>query len=326
MAVPLRIVFFGTATFAVPTLEALAAQPDRFTVAAVVTQPDKPFGRSGQIKATPIAEAARRLGLRLLQPTKLKEGAVQQEIAAFMPDVFVVAAYGKIIPQALLDVPKIAPLNLHGSLLPKYRGASPIQAAILDGEKETGVSLMVMDAEVDHGAIVATAARPIDATDTHETLEIKLGEVAARLLVAKLEDFAAGKIPADAQKHEKATFTGILDRAAGLIHWDQMTAAEIERRVRAYYPWPGCYAVWSRKGAPMHLKIIKARVSDKAGDASAAPGGVELVDGALIVQAKSGWLELLEVQPEGKKAMAAVDFLNGYRDIVGSVLESNPAK
>jgi methionyl-tRNA formyltransferase len=207
--------------------------------------------------------------------------------------------------------------------LPNYRGASPIQAAILAGEAETGVSLMVMDAEIDHGPVIAVTRRPIAPDDTYETLEKKLGEAGADLLIKEIDDFAAGKTKARAQDHDKATFTKTLDRAHGFICWDHETAAEIERKSRAYFPWPGCFAVWKRGGKRTQLKIIKVRTAGAGGDEM--PGTVSAENGKMFVRTKEGRLELIEVQAEGKKAMTADVFLNGYRDIVGAVLESTNA-
>jgi methionyl-tRNA formyltransferase len=325
MAGALRIVFFGTARFAVPALQELTSFPDRFEVVAVVSQPDKPAGRQAELRSSPVATAAKRLGLRLLQPEKLKDPAFQETVRGFLADIFVVAAYGKIVPKALLEMPRIAAVNIHGSLLPKYRGASPIQAAILAGERETGVSLMVMDEQVDHGPLIASAPMPIAPGETHESLEEKLGELGADLLLEYLSDFAAGILQAVPQTHENATFTKILERRDGFVRWDQEDAGQVERKVRAFSPWPGAFAVWERRGRTTQLKLLKARVSDPDASDDAPPGMVRRRDGSLEIKAKNGWLELLEVQPEGKKPMSAPAFLNGYKDADGAVFSSSMA-
>lgn len=317
----LRIVYFGTADFAVPPLEALLGSPERFSVIAVVTQPDKPVGRKGEVTASPVANAARAKGATLLQPKTLKDPAVQEQLAGLDADVFVVAAYGKILPQAVLDMPSHGSVNLHGSLLPFYRGASPIQAAIAAGDAETGVSLMVMDAQVDHGPVLATVALPIATDDTHATLEAKLGGAAAGLLADNLIDYVEGRLKATEQDHDRATFTTILSREDGFVSWANEDAAAVERKLRAFTPWPGVYAVWKRKGVPLRLKLLAVEVADA--QPGATSGAVsKAVDGVPLVAAKTGALVLRDVQPEGKKPMPWKAFLNGYPDIIGSMLEN----
>jgi methionyl-tRNA formyltransferase len=317
----LRIIYFGTADFAVPPLEALLGSPERFSVLAVVSQPDKPVGRKGEVTASPVTMAARARGATLLQLKTLKDPAVQAQLAGLEADVFVVAAYGKILPKAVLDIPRLGCVNLHGSLLPLHRGASPIQAAIAAGDAETGVTLMLMDEAVDHGAMLATVTLPIAPDDTHATLEAKLGGAAAGLLADNLAEYAAGELPAKEQDHDRATFTAILSREDGFVSWANEDAAAIERKRRAFTPWPGIYALWNRKGAPLRLKLLAVEVADAP--AGAVPGAVtKAADGAPLVAAKTGAVILLEIQPEGKKPMPWKAFLNGYPDLIGSVLEN----
>lgn len=314
---PLRIVYFGTAAFAVPPLQALLAEPRRFNVLAVVSRPDKPAGRNGELAASPASTLARDGGAALLQPETLKDAAVFEKLKGLDADLFIVAAYGKIIPQRMLDLPRIGSLNLHGSLLPKYRGASPIQTAILEGEKVTGVSLLVMDAEVDRGPIVAAAKVTIMGEDTRATLEAALGEAAAGLLTDNIEPFAAGKLEPVPQEHDKATFTKILDRKDGMARWAEESAARICRKIRAYDPWPGAYFVWKKDGVEMRVKIIKA--AQVATDM--LPGTCfTLADGTPAVAAAPGAVALLEVQPEGKKPMQGKAFANGHKSFAGSRL------
>ncbi len=314
----LRIAYFGTAAFAVPPLEALLGRAGEFEVVAVITQPDKPAGREKIAAASPVAAFAAENRLRLLQPATLKTDAVQTTLAALDADVFLVAAYGKIVPKAILALPRLGCLNLHGSLLPKYRGASPIQTAILAGETETGVSLMLMDEAVDHGPVLATAAVPIATDDTHGSLERKLAVVASRLLVDNLGAYAAGVLAAKGQHHDEATFTKILTREDGLVDWREDDAAAVERKRRAFDPWPGIYAVWIRNDKPLRIKILKLKIIE---DPGAMPGAVVLSKNGLpAVGCKDNAVELIEVQPEGKKPMQANAFLNGYPDFVGSAL------
>ena len=315
----MKIVYFGTAQFAVAPLKALLAHPELGTVAAVVSQPDKPFGRKRELTAVPVAALAREAGLPLLQPARLKDDAFVAAIRALAPDLIITASYGRIIPQAVLDSARVAPLNLHGSLLPKYRGASPIQAAILAGETTTGVSLMVMDAEVDHGPVVSDIEVPIAADDTHTSLERKLGDAAATLLVRDLARFCAGELRAVPQLHDRATHTALIAKEDGRIEWSTEDAAHIERKTRAYSPWPSTYFVWQRGATAVRIKILRAAVH-------VAPAG--MLSGTCFVSpsgnpavvAAHGAVELLEVQSEGKGAMAGKAFLNGSRDFAGSVL------
>ncbi len=318
---PLRIVFFGTAEFAAPSLKALAHRPDLFAVVAVVTQPDKPAGRRGELRASAVASLARDHELPLMQPVSLKDADVQKQIAELKPDLFVVAAYGKVLPSSLLALPKFGPLNLHGSLLPAYRGASPIQAAILAGESVTGVSLMVMDEQVDHGPVIAEVTVPLSPADTHASAETKLGESAADLLLGNIADFVLGKIKAQEQDHAHATFTRIIDKNDGLIRWSEETAEEICRKLRAYDPWPGVHALWRRGDEVARLKILKAAVVNS--EETIKPGTVTVSgSGNPLVQAKVGQLEILGLQMEGKKPATGRVFLNGHRDLPGSVLLS----
>jgi methionyl-tRNA formyltransferase len=322
MSSPLRIVYFGTADFAVPPLEALLGSPERFSVLAVVSQPDKPVGRKGDVTASPVATVARGRGVTLLQPKTLRDDAAQRQLAGLEADIFIVAAYGKILPQTVLDLPRLCCLNLHGSLLPRHRGASPIQTAIAEGDAETGVCLMVMDAQVDHGPVIATVKLPIAPDDTHATLEAKLGGAAAGLLVDNLVEFAEDRMKAAPQDHDRATFTKILSREDGFVAWRDEDAATIERKLRAFTPWPGAYAVWMRKGAPLRLKLLGVEVAEAP--PGTAPGAVTKgAGGAPVVTAKSGALVLHEIQPEGKKPIPWKAFLNGYPDFIGAILENS---
>lgn len=318
----LRVVYFGTAQFAVPPLEALLAQPARFEVVGVVSQPDKPAGRSGAVVASPVTLVARERGLHLLQPLKMKADETREALAALNADVFVVAAYGRIIPRALLDLPKHGCLNLHGSLLPKYRGASPIQASIAGGDTLTGVTLMGMDEEIDHGPMYATAQVAIEPADTYTTLEAKLARAGAQLLVDKLEDVVSGALPPQEQDHAQATHVGIIDKRDGFVRWSEMSAAEIERRWRAYTPWPGAYAVWNRRGTPLRIKLLDIAVAANPEMVVAGKSFVDPQSGEPAVACREGAIVLRSVQPEGKKALPGKTFLNGYQDFIGSTLEN----
>lgn len=320
---PLRIIYFGTANFAVPPLKALLAARNAASVVAVVTQPDKPVGRAGEVTASPVARAARDAGVALLQPAKIKVDSVRDELAALNADLFVVAAYGKIIPKDILALPRLGCINLHGSMLPKYRGASPIQAAIAAGESATGVALMIMDEQVDHGPVLATVAVPIDPQDTYASLESKMAEAAAELLIAHLEDLADGKLVPKEQDHGAATFTSIIGREDGFIRWAALDAPAVERLRRAFDPWPGIYATWTRNGKSLRIKLLDVCATENS--TGAAPGKVWVNEaGEPVVSARDGAVRLLSVQPEGKKPMTGATFLNGYQDFKDATLDLTP--
>ncbi|MEK9152932.1 MAG: methionyl-tRNA formyltransferase [Patescibacteria group bacterium] len=316
------VLFFGTSQFAVPALDALAASPS-FRVIGAVTQPDKPVGRKGEIRRTPVAEAAVHLQLPLHQFATLKDPATSDAIRALNPDLFVVAAYGKIIPSSLLTIPRLGALNLHGSLLPKYRGASPIQAAILAGESKTGVTLMLMDAQMDHGPALAAAEAKIGSEDTHASMELKLGAVAAELLIASLPAFVRGELAPKEQDHDKATPTKVLGREDGLVRWSVEDAAAVERKIRAYDPWPGAYAVWRHGDRELRLKLLKISVTKNPAELPAGKVG-RLDDGFPIVGCAKGAVRLETVQLEGKKPTIGKSFFDGYPDFEGSVLDETP--
>ncbi len=310
----IRIVYFGTSRFAVTPLLRLLEQPDVFKVVAVVSQPDRPVGRKAVLTPTPVSVAALEKSLPLFRYEKIRTPEILEELRSFEADVFVVAAYGRIIPQTILDLPRIAPINLHGSLLPKYRGASPIQAAIANGDAVTGISLMQMDAEMDHGPVYAMIETPIVATDTFETLEAKLADDAAAMLLGKLPAIVDGTLVAVEQDHAAATSTGLIKKEDGVIDPLTMSAVQIEHRLRAYTPWPGMTYVWSRGDEVLNLKLLCVGVTDTP---LLAPGAHGITaDGYPALGTREGTLVLSEVQPAGKKSMDGKIFLNGYADFM----------
>ena len=313
----IRIIYFGTSPFAVPALQALV-DDDRFEVCLVVSQPDKPVGRKQTLTPSPVSVLARKRNLPLFQPDKLRgnEEALSK-LRECDADFFIVAAYGKILPQSVLDIPKQGSLNLHGSILPAYRGASPIQEAILNGEQETGVSLMQMDAEMDHGPVYEEVREVVSPTDTFTTLEEKLSVAAAKLLIEKLPEIAANALSPTPQSHDDATFTKIIKKEDGKIDWSSEDAARIERKIRAFDPWPGVFTVWNRDNSPLRLRILGAEVVE---DVAGAPGSVSSRNGALVVTTVNGGLRINLLQPEGKKEMDADTFLRGYPGIVDTTL------
>lgn len=316
MAAPTRIVFMGTPIFAVPSLQALyaAAAGHGWEVVAVVTQPDRPAGRGKQVSAGPVKALAERLGLPVLQPPTLRKApAALADLAALSADLFVVAAYGLILPRRVLEMPTYGCINVHASLLPAYRGASPISAAILDGLANTGVSIMLMDEGMDTGPVLTQAPQPIHPTDTTTTLTERLAHQGANLLVETLPRWLAGDLPPIPQAELPGTpsLCHLIGKEAGLIDWS-LPAAAIERMARAYTPWPSAYTTW--KGGP--LKIVQAAVSTGTG----APGVVYATADGPAVGTASGLLVLHRVQPAGKREMAARDWLNGAPDVVGTRL------
>lgn len=319
---PYRIAYFGTSDFAVPALERLRADGD-FLVVEAVTQPDKPVGRKRLLTAPPVKRAAESLGIPVWQPTTLKDEAALAHLQALDVDAYVVASYGKILPRRVLDVPRFGGINLHASLLPAWRGASPIAAAIAAGDAETGVTVMLMDEKLDEGPELARRALPIDADDTTETLSRKLAELGAEMVGAAVKGWIEGRIEAVPQDHAKATFTKILEREDGRIDWKK-SAGEIERLVRALKPWPEAHALWTRKGQPLRLTLKRAALihPTSACGPDLRPGSVcRLADGTVGVNCGQGSLQLVEVQLEGKNAMDARSFVNGHPDFVGSRLE-----
>jgi methionyl-tRNA formyltransferase len=303
----LRIIFMGTAELSGASLEKLAADP-RFQVVAVVTQPDKPKGRDLKLTPSPVKVLALKLGLPVLQPLKAREEKFIAELRALKPDLIVVVAYGQILPQTLLEVPPHGCINVHTSLLPKYRGAAPIQWAIADGNAETGVTLMQMDAGLDTGPILATRRTPILPTDDSQILHDRLAQLGAELLVETIPDYVAGKIQPQPQPAEGSTYAAKIRKEDGKIDWNQ-PAESIWHRLRAFTPWPGAFAFLPAEGKPQLLKIWKAEPVEKSGRAgevlSAAKAGI-------VVACGQRALRILELQREGGKRLTAEQFLAGH--------------
>ena len=310
----IRLVYFGTSQFAVPALQKLAERRDLFDVVAVVTQSQKPTGRHRTLADSPVAATAKQLDIPVLRPQKIRTEEFSSQIKQLAPDILVVAAYGKILPITVLEIPRLGAVNLHGSLLPRYRGASPIQSAILHGETATGVTLMCMDEQLDHGKIIARVTVPVAFDDTASSLEKKLAFAAADLTIAELPRYIAHPSIAYAQDHTQATFTRIINREDGLVDFTTSSANEIERKIRAFTPWPGVYIIWNRQKAPaIRIKILRVQIVDMAPQAVAGTI-TRSAQKNPIVKCAQGSLELLELQPEGKKSMSGSAFLNGYGD------------
>ena len=316
----------GTPQFAVPALEALikerapgALLPEGFEIVTVITRPDKPVGRGKEIIFSPVKQTALTYGIPVWQPGSLKRPENIEALAVYKADLYIVAAFGQILPQAVLDLPRYGTLNIHASLLPKYRGVSPISEAILQGDSETGVSIMLLDAGVDTGPILLKRAVPIEKEDTTGSLTAKLAMLGAQALLEAVPLWVQGKIAPEPQDEQKATHTHMLRKEDGEISW-QRPAAVIAREVRAYTPWPGTYTYWHDK----LLKIVSAHASGLEPDKQVTLGTVSLQQEAghavLAIVTGSDYLLVDRLQLEGKKAMSAEEFVRGYPQIVGEVL------
>ncbi len=311
----IRLAFFGTPELAVPFLDALAKDPD-LEITAVVTMPDKPSGRGQKIIESPVKRLALERHLPILQPAKLKDTPTLEALRGLKVDIFVVVAYGKIIPPSVLSIPRLGCINVHPSLLPRWRGPSPRQAAIEAGERESGITIMLLDEGIDTGPILAAKIIPLASDETTASFTEKVCTAGPPLLVQTLKGYAAGRIKPKPQDDVNATLSRMLAREDGNVHW-QESADVIERKFRAYWPWPGLWSEWTRRKKPLRLKWIGMKMSDQKN----LPAGQVLADGKhLFIGTGSGALEILELQPEGKSSMSAEEFLRGYSDINGATL------
>ena len=307
------LVFCGTPQFAVPTLQALTNDA-RFRVRLVVTQPDRPSGRGMELSAPPVKQLAQKLGIEVTQPEKIKNNLeFSARLEEIRPEAIVVVGYGRIIPQWMIDLPPLGNINLHGSLLPKYRGAAPVQWAIAMGETVTGETTMRIDAGLDTGDILLQREIPITPEDTAETLAPRLAEMGAPLMVETLRGLEAGTITPQKQDNSRATLAPILKKEDGLIDF-RRSAREIWNRLRGFQPWPGAYTTF--RGKNLHVWAAQPVQAEPI-----APGQITLDRDRLLVGCgEASVLELQTVQPEGKKRMAARDFVHGYHPKTGEQL------
>ena len=304
----LRLVFFGTPDFAVPALDALLRS--RHHVVGVVTRPDRPRGRGQKTTAAPIKVRAAAAGLPLLQPDRLTDPGFLGAFAALRPDLGIVAAYGKILTDAVLATPRLGLLNVHASLLPQYRGAAPIQWAILNGEIETGVTIMKMDAGLDTGPILTQEKTPIHSEDTAQSLHDRLAQLGAQLLVRTIPDYVAGKIQPQPQPAEGASYAPKIKKQDGEIDWTK-PARTIWNRVRGLVPWPGAFTHLRNQaeGPPHLLKIWQTEIADDSG----RHGEILQADkGGIVVGCGRGSLRILVLQREGGRRLSAQEFLAGH--------------
>lgn len=304
----MRVVFIGTGEIGVPTLHALL-QSEEHQLAAVVTQPDKPVGRDQRIEPSPIKKALAGTKIPILQPGLIKDRQSIEEISARLPEAIVVMAYGQILPRGILEAPRVACLNLHASLLPRHRGAAPIQAAIASGDSETGITVMYMDEGLDTGDILSQQRIDILPTDTGGSLHDRLAQIAPDALLESLQLLAREIAPRVPQNNALATYAPKLNRNDGRIDWSQ-PAEILERKIRAFNPWPGAFTtVTPKSGKPRNLKIFSASIVDLVGK----PGEIlQTEEPGLVIAASDCALSLEDVQPEGKRRMTSAEFLHGF--------------
>lgn len=300
-----RVIFMGTPLFAVPSLKALIEAG--FEVRAAVTQADKPRGRGLAPLPSPVKEEALKYGIEVLEPIKASQPGFIDRLKSLSPDFIAVVAYGKILPQAILDIPKKGCVNLHASLLPKYRGAAPINWAIMNGEKETGVTTMLMDKGMDTGAMLLKESAAIGEDDTAEDLFKRLSETGAPLLVRTLEELWHGRIEPVPQNNDEATYAPMLKKEDGRVDWNK-GAREIKDLVRGLYQWPGAYTYWNEKVLKIHAGKADPAV---VGDAPGTVAGVSKED--ISIACGKGVFKITELQPENKRRMTAGEFAQGYR-------------
>lgn len=314
---PLRVVFFGTAPLACPSLAALAGS-QAYQVAAVVTQPDRPKGRDLQLQPSPIKSEAIRLALPVLQPERARDPAFVNKLEEFQPSLIVVAAYGQILPASILDLPDHGCVNVHASLLPKYRGAAPIQWAMLNDEAETGVTIMKMDPGLDTGDILSQRFTPIQTADTGQTLHDRLAQIGAELLLSTIPDFISGKVVPRKQPQEGSSYARKITKEDGRLNWHE-SAPSLWNRVRALTPWPGTFTTMELNGATRLVKVWEATVEEHT---EPLPGKIIRADKhGIVVGCGANALRILSLQLEGGRRLTAQAFLTGHGIKPGEALK-----
>jgi methionyl-tRNA formyltransferase len=304
----LRVVYMGTPDFAVEALEALIAS--HHEVVGVFTQPDRQSGRGKKLRPPPVKVVARQADVPVFQPESFKTDEAYEQLAGLEPEVVVVAAYGQILPQRVLDIPRLGCVNIHASLLPKYRGAAPINWAIVHGEETSGVTLMQMEAGLDTGPILSVHEVPIPADMTAQQLHDQLAQLGAEVIVEGLDGLARGELEPTPQDDERSSYAPMLSKEDGHIDWSE-SSVDIANKIRGFNPWPGTYAFHELDGDKGRVKFHRAHPVDADGE----PGEVLEADasaGRLVIACGEGAIEVDEIQAPGRKAMSARDFLNGY--------------
>lgn len=304
---PLRLVFCGTPEFALVSFERLVAHPD-FQIEAVITQPDRPRGRGLGVASSPIKEAALAAGLYVYQPEKIKSDSAYEMLKRIQPHAVIIIAYGQIIPARLLEIPRLGWINLHASLLPKYRGAAPIQRAILSGERRTGVTTMEIDAGLDTGPILKQAATEIGPDESAPELSLRLAKLGAGIMVETLRGLAAGELRPVPQNNSQATLAPPIKKEEGRVDWNS-PSGKIYAQIRAFEPWPGAFTVFRGKQCR-----IWGRPIEVAERQAAEPGTIHVAGGEVRIACGHGtWLRLESAQLEGRERVSARDFANGAR-------------
>lgn len=310
-----KIIFMGSGELAAIILKKIA--DSEFCPAAVFTQPDKPAGRKQELSPSLVKIVAQEFGIKIFEPKSLKNDEAENLIKSLGPDLIIVADYGKIIPKNILDIPRYGTLNIHPSLLPRHRGATPVHHTILSGDKKTGVSIILMDEQVDHGPVVISAEYGPDISKIGRIeLTEKLAELGAEILIKTLPQWFAGEIKPVAQDEALATYTKILDKEDGKINWEK-PAEEIEKQIRAFEGWPGSWGFWpgeNKRIKILRAEILKDAVSGSPGEVSSMPGG------EMLISTGRGGLRINELQLEGKNKTSGKEFLRGYPKIIGTKL------
>jgi len=307
----IKIIFFGTADFALPSLQALV-NDELFKIILVVTQSDKPSGRKQLLTVSPVKLLAKNFDLPISQPQKISE--ITFDLKKLNPDLIIVVAYAQILPEIILNLPKYGCLNVHGSLLPKYRGASPIQTALLNNDKQTGTTIIKMDKGLDTGAILAQSPLPILVNDNAGSLHDKLAKLSSQLLIPTIKKYLDGKIKPRPQDNNLASYAPKLKKSDGLINWNK-TASENESFIRAMSPWPSAWTWWKGK----QIKIVSVQHLPLEIN-SYKPGKIFIYNSGLVIQCGKDALIIKKLQLEGKKELSSEEFLRGQRDFIGTIL------
>jgi methionyl-tRNA formyltransferase len=313
-----KLIFFGTSNFSAQIFRTLSKE---YRIVLTVTQPDRAVGRKAETQESSVSKESGNLGIPTYKPESLKTLEAEKIIKNAGANIFIVVAYGKIIPKNILDIAKRGPINIHGSILPAYRGASPIHSALLNGDKSTGITIMLMDAEMDHGPILSSKSIDINRDETFIELEQRLAKLAESLILETIPKYLSGEIKPQEQDHNRATFTKIITKSDGKIDWNQ-SSEQIYNKYRAYIKWPGIWTIWDNK----ILKLLKvsplkeSKIINNQNTGDIAIGTVLQLQDSIVIKCGSEMLVLEDLQLEGKQKISASDFINGRPEFIGSIL------